>query len=226
MKVERALRSRGRGATAPPILVADSHRGAGRRQQGRVLFLVVAIVVAAIAYPAWLAFQVWDQSHEDELHSADAIVVLGAAQYDGEPSPVFRARLDHAAFLYGEGFSRKVVVTGGKRAGDRFTEAEAGEGYLVERGIPKEDIMQVGGETTLTSLKHVDRTIRTEAESLLLVSDPLHSERIKRIVQDLGFEDTYTSPASYVELSRTRRTKARELVREVASILVYELFRR
>ncbi|MGH2746770.1 MAG: YdcF family protein [Actinomycetota bacterium] len=192
----------------------------------RVLFVILAIVVTVAAYPAWLGFQVWDQSHQDELRSVDAIVVLGAAQYDGEPSLVFRARLDHAAFLYGEGFSGTVIVTGGKRAGDRFTEAEAGESYLVGRGIPQEDIMQVGGQTTLTSLERVRRTIQTEARSLLLVSDPLHSERIKRIVHDLGFADVYTSPASYVELNRTRRTKARELVREVASILVYELFGR
>jgi vancomycin permeability regulator SanA len=191
----------------------------------RVLLVIAAIVVAVLAYPAWLGFQVWDQSHEDELRSADAIVVLGAAQYDGEPSPVFRARLDHAAFLFREGFSGAVVVTGGKRAGDRFTEAEAGERYLVERGIPEEDIMQVGGQTTLTSLNRLEKTI-DGAQSLLLVSDPLHSERIKRIVQDLGFENVYASPASYVELNRTRRTKARELVREVASILVYELFGR
>lgn len=190
----------------------------------RVLFVILAVVVAVAAYPAWLGFQVWDQSHQDELRSVDAIVVLGAAQYDGEPSPVFRARLDHAAFLYGEGFSGTVIVTGGKRAGDRFTEAEAGENYLVGRDIPQEDIMQVGGQTTLTSLERVRRTIQTEARSLLLVSDPLHSERIKRIVHDLGFQDVYASPASYVELNRTRRTKARELVREVASILVYELF--
>lgn len=192
----------------------------------RILFVILGILVAVFAYPAWLGFQVWDQSHEDELRSADAIVVLGAAQYDGEPSPVFRARLDHAAFLYGEGFSGTVVVTGGKRAGDRFTEAEAGESYLVQRGVPEEDIMQVGGQTTLTSLTRVERTVLAEARSLLLVSDPLHSERIKRIVQDLGFQDAYASPASYVELNRTRRTKARELVREVASILVYELFGR
>lgn len=193
----------------------------------RALLILLAILVTLAAYPAWLGFQVWDQSREDELHSADAIVVLGAAQYDGEPSPVFRARLDHAAFLYGEGFSGTVIVTGGKSAGDRFTEAEAGESYLVGRGLPEGDVSQVGGQTTLTSLNQVEKTLGTDgAKSLLLVSDPLHSERIKRIVKDLGFENVYTSPASYVELNRTRRTKARELVREVASILLYELFDR
>ena len=81
--------------------------------------LLLLIIVAAIAYPAWLGFQIWTQSREDEPHSADAIVVLGAAQYDGEPSPVFKARLDQAAYLYNEKLSSIVIVTGGKQEGDR-----------------------------------------------------------------------------------------------------------
>src|SRR5688500_19968020 len=114
----------------------------------------VLVLVLLLAYPAWLAFQIWSQSHEDELHGADAIVVLGAAQYDGRPSPVFKARLDHAAYLYQEDFSRQVIVTGGKRPGDRFTEAEAGRNYLTDQGIPSEDITgEDEGRTTLQSLR-------------------------------------------------------------------------
>src|ERR671914_2362034 len=97
---------------------------------GRILTI---LLVAAVAYPLWLALQVWEQSRSDENHSADAIVVLGAAQYDGDPSPVFRARLDQAAYLYGEGFSDTVIVTGGKRTGDRFTESGAGRRHLVSQ---------------------------------------------------------------------------------------------
>ena len=99
----------------------------------RWLRVLVTLVVIAAAYPAWLAYRVWDQSHRDENRTVDAIVVLGAAQYDGRPSPVFRARLNHAAYLYNEGFSETVVVTGGKQLGDRFTEGDAGRRYLVPR---------------------------------------------------------------------------------------------
>jgi uncharacterized SAM-binding protein YcdF (DUF218 family) len=189
---------------------------------------VLLVVVALLAYPAWLAFRIWEQSHHDENRSADAIVVLGAAQYDGEPSPVFRARLDHAAYLYREGFSSTVIVTGGKQAGDRFTEAEAGTDYLVRAGLPPDDILREnGGRTTLESLRRVRRMTRTEGmRSLLFVSDPLHSERIKRMAEDLGFGGAYTSPASYVELNRSRATKLRELLHEVGSLLVYELLGR
>jgi uncharacterized SAM-binding protein YcdF (DUF218 family) len=187
--------------------------------------LLAALLVAAIVYPSWLGFQVWRQSHRDENHTADAIVVLGAAQYNGTPSPIFKARLDHAAYLYEQRFSRTVIVTGGKREGDRFTESEAGELYLVERGIPTDNILnENNGRTSLESLRNVwDMAQAHGIKSVLLVSDPMHSERIKRMAIDLGFTDVYSSPASYISLNRSRATKARELFREIASIVSYEL---
>jgi uncharacterized SAM-binding protein YcdF (DUF218 family) len=190
--------------------------------------LGVLIILAVVTYPLWLAFSVWAQSHNDENRAADAIVVLGAAQYDGRPSPVFRARLNHGAYLYNEGFSDTIVVTGGKQAGDRFTEAEAGSRYLVAHGIPGGDILkETRGTTTLESLRHVKRIADEHGiDSVLLVSDPLHSERIKRLATDLGFGEAYTSPASYVELNRTRATKVRELIHEVTSLIAWEVFGR
>jgi uncharacterized SAM-binding protein YcdF (DUF218 family) len=191
-------------------------------------WLTIGGLVAALllAYPIYLGLQVWTQSHNDENHSADAIVVLGAAQYDGDPSPIFKARLDQAAYLYGEGFSRTVIVTGGKQAGDRYTEAEAGEDYLVTQGVPPEAILNENeGENTLDSLRQVRQMAEQhDINTVLLVSDPMHSERIKRIATDLDFEEVYTSPASYISLNRSRATKAKELAREVASIIAYELF--
>ncbi|MDQ3957014.1 MAG: YdcF family protein [Actinomycetota bacterium] len=198
------------------------------RRLRRVLLVVAVVLVVLLAYPSWLAWRIWDQSHHDEVRPADAIVVLGAAQYDGEPSPVLRARLDHALYLYGEELSPTVIVTGGKREGDRLTEAEASERYLEESGVPPESILaEDEGRTTLESLRRVremseDRGI----DSVLLVSDPLHSERIKTIAEDLGFDPAWASPASYVELNRTRLTKAQELLREIASLAAYELFER
>jgi vancomycin permeability regulator SanA len=194
----------------------------------RLRWLILLAILAVIAYPVWVGFQVWDQSRHDENHSADAIVVLGAAQYDGTPSPVFKARLDHAVYLYEQDFSDTVIVTGGKQQGDRFTEAEAGSIYLVDRGIPSDAIMrEEDGKSTLQSMRNVkELTEGGDIQSLLLVSDPLHSERIKRIAHDLGFEESYASWASYQELNRSRATKAKELVREVGAIFVYEFFDR
>ena len=183
------------------------------------------ILVVLLAYPAWLGWQIWRQSLADENRAADAIVVLGAAQYDGDPSPIFQARLDQAAYLFGEGFSDTVIVTGGKQPGDRFTEAEAGETYLSEqKGVATDRIIgETEGRTTLESMEAVkDLADQQDVSSVLLVSDPMHSERIKRMALDLGFEEAYTSPASYIVLNRSRATKLKELVHEIGSLLAYE----
>lgn len=190
-----------------------------------LLLGILAAFLLVAAYPAWIGYQVWNQSHKDELHSADAIVVLGAAQYDGRPSPVFEARLDQAAYLYQEGFSDTVIVTGGKRPGDRFTEAEAGTRYLIGLGIPESAVDEADGVNTWESLNNVaDLAGEIDINTVLLVSDPMHSERLKRMANDVGFEETYTSFASYERLNRSRATKARELVREVGSIIVHQIF--
>ncbi len=190
--------------------------------------LVLLLVVALLAYPLWIAIQIYQQSNIDETRGADAIVVMGAAQYDGEPSPVFRARLDQAAYLYSEDLSDTVIVTGGKQRGDRFTEAEAGSNYLTDGRVPPAAVIEEpDGTTTLESLKNVRQIAESEGiDSLLLVSDPLHAERIKRIAHDLGFEEAYASWASYASLDRSRATKAKEILREIAAILAYELFER
>ena len=190
--------------------------------------VALVAVLLLVGYPAWIGYQVWSQSVTDEVGGADAIVVLGAAQYDGEPSPVFRGRLDHAVYLYDEDLSDVVIVTGGKQEGDRFTEAQAGMAYLVGQGVPADAILSENeGATTLQSLENVRALAdRYGIASLLVVSDPMHSERVKRMATDLGFDPVYASWVSYQDVNRSRATKAKELVREVASIIVYELFDR
>ena len=181
-----------------------------------------------IGYPAFVAFQIWQQSHEDEMHAADAIVVMGAAQYNGTPSPVLKARLDHATYLYEQGLSDTVIVTGGKAPGDVFTEAQAGQAYLESAGISSEHILAENeGRTTLESLRNVKALTRSRGiDSVLLVSDPLHSERVKTMAHDLGFEEAYASPGSYLQLDRSRWQKAKELVRETGALIVYRLLNR
>jgi uncharacterized SAM-binding protein YcdF (DUF218 family) len=195
----------------------------------RFLRWAALVLVVLLAYPAWLGWQIWRQSLADENRTADAIVVLGAAQYDGDPSPIFQARLDQAAYLFNEGFSQTVIVTGGKLPGDRFTEAEAGEMYLSEqKGVAADRILgETEGSTTLESMEAVKGLADDQGiSSVLLVSDPMHSERIKRIALDLGFEEAYTSPANYLYLNRSFATKFKELLRETGSLLAYELLER
>ena len=194
----------------------------------RFRLVALLLLVALVAYPAVLGFLIWRQSRVDEVRGADAIVVLGAAQYDGEPSPVFKARLDHAVFLYNEDLSDIIIVTGGSAEGDRFTEAEAGASYLLSQGVPETSLREeIEGRTTLESLRAV-RTIAEQEgiDSILLVSDPLHSERIKTIATSLGFSEAYASWASYEELNRSRATKLKELLHEIAALAAYQILNR
>ena len=106
---------------------------------------VVLISVLLAGYFLITVFQVWRASDSDDRAKTQAIVVLGAAQYDGKPSPVFVARLDHALELWKKGVAPLIVVTGGKQPGDRFTEASSGANYLLARGVPDSAILR---ETT------------------------------------------------------------------------------
>src|SRR5436309_12223728 len=111
------------------------------------------VLTAVVVYYAVTFVQVWLASRRDEARQAQAILVLGAAQYNGRPSAVLRARLDHAFDLYRRGLSDIVVVTGGKEPGDRFTEASASADYLAAKGIPQEKVLrEVQGRNSWQSL--------------------------------------------------------------------------
>ena len=164
----------------------------------RISLRVGALVLAAaVVYLAVTFVQVWQASQRDEAAPADAIVVLGAAQYDGTPSPVLANRLDHAAQLYEQGIAPLIVVTGGRQEGDRFTEAEASANYLTSvHGIPGSSIeRETTGENTWESLASAARFLRDDGiTDVVLVSDPYHAMRIDGIAHELGL-DAVVSPA-------------------------------
>ena len=170
--------------------VAVEHRW--RRRAAR---LGTLLVLAGCAYYAVTLFQVWAVGRSDQARPVDAIVVMGAAQYDGRPSPQLQARLDHALELWNQGLSEVVVVTGGKLPGDRFTEAEASAQYLVDRGVPADAILQErASHNSYDSLVGVRDIVRSHGlGSVLLVSDPFHSLRIRLVAEELGLT-AYVSP--------------------------------
>jgi uncharacterized SAM-binding protein YcdF (DUF218 family) len=154
-----------------------------------------AALVVPLLYFSVTFLQVWQTGRHDEAHPAQAVIVLGAAQYDGRPSPVLRARLDHAADLYHRQIAPVVVVTGGKIEGDRFTESAASANYLHTRGVPDEAILrEVQGRTSWQSLTASARFLKDRGiRDVVLVSDPFHAARIKGIASEVGF-DAATSP--------------------------------
>jgi uncharacterized SAM-binding protein YcdF (DUF218 family) len=157
------------------------------RDIGRVGLLVLLGALIATAYTS---FRIWDQGNRDERRQADAIVVMGAAQYDGRASPLFESRLRHAVDLFDEGLAPVLVVTGGKQEGDRTTEAAVARAYAMERGVPGDAILaEDEGRTTLESLQAVGELLRTEGlGTALFVSDPSHMLRVLRIARDQGIE--------------------------------------
>lgn len=159
--------------------------------------LAAVLVLAVLAYLAVTFVQVWQASTRDEARRSDAIVVLGAAQYDGRPSPVLANRLDHAAALYAEGVAPLIVVTGGNQPGDRFTEAAAGAAYLESLGVPGQAIeREVNGTNSWESLAAAARFLREDGITrVVLVSDAYHAMRIDGIAHELGL-DAVVSPAS------------------------------
>lgn len=163
---------------------------------GLAVKVTSVVVVAAALYLAVTFVQVWQASGRDEARDVQAIVVLGAAQYDGRPSPVLRARLDHAADLYGRGLAEQVVVTGGKQAGDRVTEATVSAEYLARHGVPEADILrEVHGRSSWQQLAAAAAFLKSRnVTRVLLVSDGFHAARIAAIADELGLEG-YTSPA-------------------------------
>jgi uncharacterized SAM-binding protein YcdF (DUF218 family) len=190
------------------------------------MLLVVALLFAPIAASA---VAVWRAAHTDQasqVDHADAILILGAAQYGGEPSPVFRGRLDHGFLLYDQGFSERVIVLGAGREGDVTTEAEAGADYLIERGIPSDDVVAAPeGTTTFESLEAAARVMRDrDMSSAFLVSDPWHNLRLRRMAQDLEIEG-YAS-ATWHSAARSQSTRLQGYARETFAYLYYRVFGR
>lgn len=186
--------------------------------------IAAAFLVAAGLIVGATAVNIWWTARQDERPVADAILVLGSAQYNGTPSPIFEARLDHALDLYNAGVAPLVITVGGRRVGDLFTEAEAGLSWLAREGIPEEALRAVpDGADTLQSIQAVAALFAEQGLSTaVLVTDPWHALRATRIAQDAGIVAS-SSPTRQGPAVQTRSTQFRYIVRETAAYLVYRL---
>ncbi|MFN2495616.1 MAG: YdcF family protein [Pseudonocardiaceae bacterium] len=196
----------------------------GSRLSLALVRLVLGAALVGALVVAGTLFRVWQVARVDDRDSANVVVVLGAAQYDGEPSAVLSARLDHAARLWRSGVAPKIVTVGGRRAGDAYTEAEAGQQYLTSYGVPEDAVVPVGeGSDTLESLRAVARRAGVEGwDSAVIVSDPWHSLRARTMADDAGLK-AWTSPTRSGPVVQTRQIQARYIARESAALLYYRL---
>jgi uncharacterized SAM-binding protein YcdF (DUF218 family) len=160
-------------------------------------FLVLAVAV----YLGVTAYQVWRTGQRYDPRVAGAIVVMGAAQYDGVPSPDLRARLDQASLLWHEHYSSTIMVTGSKEPGDTYTESQASARYLVAVGIPASDVLQAGGRNSWQNLSEAAPALVARGDTtVLVVTDKFHEARSLAIASSVGLTPyatpTRTSPIS------------------------------
>lgn len=176
-----------------------------------LLTAVLVWVVSTLAVLAWGAF--------DQASNADAIVVLGAAQYAGKPSPVLKARLDHALELWRAGMAHRLILTGGKGTGDTTSEAAVGRAYAQKHGVPDSAILlETTGRTTRESMQTVARIMESKGlRSAILVSDPFHMLRLWIIARRFGFTP-YTSPTLTSPISPNREQRWKYILGESVKV--------
>jgi uncharacterized SAM-binding protein YcdF (DUF218 family) len=185
---------------------------------------VVIFAIGGGTLTAYTTFRIWQVGHQDGRRIVDAIVVLGAAQYNGRPSGALAARLDHAIELYKEGDATFLITTGGNLPGDLTTEAETGRRYAIARGVPESALlMENTGRSTLESIQHVraifdERGLRTA----LFVSDRVHMLRVLRLAQDQGIE-AWSSPTETSPDDLDQDLLYKSLVHELGAMALYVL---
>ena len=186
---------------------------------GRV---VGAFALSVVLLVVSTATAIWWTARQDSRPSSDAIVVLGSAQYNGVPSSIFEARLEHALALYENGVAPVVVTVGGKADGDMFTEAESGRAYLAEAGMSEDALLAVEqGVDTLESMRAVGTAFAERGwDSAVLVTDPWHAMRAERMAEDAGIS-AESSPTRQGPAVQTRATQFRYILRETAAYLLY-----
>lgn len=191
-----------------------------------VSWVLTIALLLFLVIPGFIAFRVWHVARIDDRTPADAIVVLGAAQYNGVPTPVFQARLEHAALLHDEGVAPQIITVGGGQPGDLYTEAGSGRAYLTRLGVPPEAVLAVEtGTNTEGSLDAVAQTVRDQGgQSVVLVSDPTHSYRSRMMARDAGL-DAWTSPTRHGPAVWTRENQIMSIIRETGAVLWYQYHR-
>jgi uncharacterized SAM-binding protein YcdF (DUF218 family) len=154
-----------------------------------ILKILLVLVVVAAVYFVVTGVQVWLTSRKSEPQKSQAIVIMGAAQYNGVPSPDLLARLQDADALYREHLAPLVVATGAKEPGDRYTEAQTEEAWLVRNGVPPGDVIQVGGRTTWQNLSLASAKLEARGfHQVLIATDGFHEDRCLAIATELGLD--------------------------------------
>jgi uncharacterized SAM-binding protein YcdF (DUF218 family) len=202
-----------------------SDEAAPRPARHRWLLRFEALALAALAaFLTLTSIRIVHEGRMQELHAADAIVVFGAAEYAGHPSPVLRARLDHAYELFQRGLAPVVITTGGAAADPSFSEGGVGRDYLEHRGIPERSLIaETQGSDTAQSAVRVAVIMRANGlHSCVAVSDAYHVFRIKKLLEHEGVGPVYVAPRPDSRPHSVAQ-RAYAVLREASSYLVWKL---
>lgn len=179
------------------------------------------ILLLIIAIPLYVVGSVWYTARNTEPVKSDFILVMGAAQFDGRPSDILKSRLEHSLEIYKAGYASKIYTVGAGAPGDRTTEAAASKAWLIDRGVKKNNVIAVAkGRDTLGSTKaYVEAANKAKLKSVIIVTDPYHCFRSKKMAQDLGLAASCTAvesgPASVAN------SEFKYLARESGAYLAY-----
>ena len=198
-----------------------------RKQRTKLLLkLLLGITIVSLFLWLNLVYKIYRQSIVNEVQKADAIIVLGASQWDGKPSPVFKDRLDHALSLYEKNSSDSFILTGGFGEDDNMSESQAGKSYLMQKGITEENIfIEEKSKTTWQNLNEAVKIInQQDFNSIILVSDGFHMFRLKKMANDLGIKN-YIYPVQNGIIEKDKITNFKYVVRESIVYILYRLFK-
>jgi uncharacterized SAM-binding protein YcdF (DUF218 family) len=196
--------------------------GASKRRR-RLLKFVVLVLAALFLWFAWTCFWVVRESWQQEVHPADAIIVLGAAEYAGRPSPVLKARLDHALFLFQQGVAPVVITTGGSGEDPKYSEGGVGHDYLMHRGIPEASLIaETQGSDTAQSAERIAVIMhKNHMKTCIAVSDEYHVFRIRKLLEHEGLK-VYVAPRPDSR-PRSILQRMQAVMREAVSYMAWRL---
>ena len=185
---------------------------------------VAVVIIISLGF-LWLFFLISRTARIDNAEKADAIAVLGAAAYWGVPSPVFKARLDHAYELFQKNLATIIITTGGIYSGEILAEGDVGKKYLKEKGVPEEKIIaEAFSTTTQQNIMRISEIAENKGfRKIILVSDPFHMYRAIKIAEDFDLE-AFSSPTRSSPISQNKLVEFQYVLREIISVMLSRLY--
>lgn len=198
-------------------------REARGRRKRTVIYVLGGFIGILLIYTLYVGITIWNYAQRTADIPSDAAIVLGAAVWEGKPSPVFQGRIDHALWLYDRQYVDKLIFTGGRSSEDELAESEVARQYAIEHGVPESDILVESASTITEQNLHFANKVGDSAglSSYLIVSDPLHMKRAMMMADDMGLKanPSPTARSAYQSL----RSKVPFLIREVCYYIGYQL---